>query len=961
MSELSDRPGLGEALSLLANAMCEENNDKLSASARLIELLCDQGYVSRRTEPFLRAAAAFAFEACGESPRSRRSYNKLGEMTLPLEEALGSKELAKKLTQSISHYGLRDVEGFRVLAESLFDELKKQQTHFEFENGDYVVSLGMVDLLLSYCESLEKREKFGRLATKIESLNEMAKTDATPWLSVLAQLVCYSLGAVARRSIIHLELPTRVQSKLYGRGITELWIPQAEAVEKGVLRGKNIVYSTGTATGKSLLAYMLAGSASIDEKVVYIVPTRTLAHEAFENLTELVGSPQTPVAISTREKSEFDHELSEYAILVSTYEKLDSLLRQGKIKDADIKCLIADEVHFISNRERGIPLEFTLAKMKSKVGPNDPQIVTLSAMIGSQDATQLSAWLNASLVRTGWRPVELDEMIFYKGKLHHKEGSIEDIKPRVILLSDNETKMRQRVAIATRLVRDILVNGGQCMLVVRSRRDAEDVAEEISRHFDNTQFFDPDSRALLSIKEAERERLRLQVQLSEPKLPVCARKLMALLKNGVAYHHAGLPMKYREMIESGIRKQLVKVLVTTTTFEVGVNLPVSTVIFFDLGRGKSAMSIRTYRNLAGRAGRPEFDVKGESIIIVLSEEEFLNAQKLYFLSEEEPLDSSIQYFMKRQPVARYAVQSEILEVASELGTMDFQTLIDLMSQSWFWLRADDTERKKFTKHVQTELWKLQIFNFIEKSGDVIRVTGPGKIAGRAQLSPFSIRNLIDNARIIFKSNYDPESKVILLLSLVGIAHEVGDNDEVIARVETSSECKFVSDVLKQDATLKEPADRIQLCPQYATVLRHWVNSVPTEEILRLCALDMSSDAALLEEMLPNDAYWILSTIALMPDSALGLTHEQRDMISKLANDCKFGSSDSVVHELLKLDLRHIGRNTAIELANHMRKKGKSFQQLTELDVIELFPTSQEAAKLLFSELKEKIAHQASGP
>lgn len=954
-----DKPTLGRGLSLLADALYEKNTSKLSTAASLLELMCDQAYASKRSEPILRTISAFGFEACGESPRSKRSYLKLFDMTLPLEEALGSRELAKTFTQSIAYYGLRNLSGFKKLAELLFEELKKQQKHLgvrpsAFAKPDYLVSLGMIDLLLTYCEALERREKLNRLATKIESLNETARVaDVSSWLAILTRLVCYALGSVSERSILNLHLPSHIESKLFNYGMTELWTPQAEAVEKGLLRGKNIVYSTGTATGKSLLAYLAAGSASINEKAIYIVPTRTLANEAFKTLLDLVHSSRTPVAISTREKFEFDDELSKYAVIISTYEKFTSLVKRKKINEADIRCLIADEVHFISNRERGIPLEFTLAKMKSKEEANDPQIVALSAMIGARDAKQLSSWLQASLIRTDWKPVDSDEMIFYKGKLYHKNGSIEEVRPPIRLLSSKEPKLRQRIAIAVRLVRHILVNGGQSMVIVRSRRDVEKVAEEISRYLDASRFFDPDSRVLLSLKKMEREKLRREIQHSEPELPLCAKKLVLLMNNGVAYHHAGLPARYREKIEYSVREQLVKVLITTTTFEVGVNLPISTVIFLDVSKGRKVMPVRTYKNLAGRAGRPEFDVKGESIIITLEEEEFANLRNLYFLSEEEPLESSIKYFMRRQPVARYAIQSQILETVLHRDTLDFQNLMDFMKQSWFWLRADEPTREKFMENIRIELWKLGIFGFIETSGDIIKITSSGKVAGKAMLSPFSIRNLIDNAQRIFAGNYDKESLVILLLSLVGIPHEVGDNDGILKRVKIPSKYEFVSTVLKQDATLIEPEERIQLCPQYATILSYWISSLPTEEILQLCGLNPSTDAALLEELLPNDAYWVLNTLASIPGSALKMTREQRDLIRKLAVDCKFGSSDPITHELLSLGLRYIGRNTAIKLAKHMHEKKKGIGQLTENDLLELFPKNQESAKLLFAELEEK--------
>ena len=953
-----DRPTLGKGLGLLADALFERDNAKLSAAAKIIEFMCDQEHVSRRSEPILRTVSAFAFEACGESPRSKRSYLKLFDITLPLDEVFGSKELAKEFTQSIAYYGMRKLDGFRTLAESFFEELKTQQKHLGFKHGistnsDFIVSLGMLDLLLTYCEALEGRAKLSNLAVKTESLDESVATSSS-WIAILARLVCYMMSSLTERSILNLSLSKHTESRLVSHGITELWTPQAEAVSKGLLRGSNIVYSTGTATGKSLLAYLLAGSASVDKKVIYIVPTRTLASEAFRVLTDIIDTNQSPIAITTRERSEYDTALSEYAIIIATYEKFDSLLKRKRIAETNIKCLIADEVHFISNRERGIPLEFTLMEMKSKVGADDPQIVALSAMISAEDAEQMSSWLQASKIRTDWKPVELDEMIFYSGNLYHKNGNVEEVRPPVKLLPAQELKLLQRTAIVSRLVRDSLVKGGQCMVVVQSRKAAERVANEISIYLDASRSLDPDSKVLLSIKEEERERLRRDIRRSEPELPVCAQKLIQFMNNGVAYHHAGLPAKYRELIERGVRDQLVSVLVTTTTFEVGVNLPISSVIFTDIKRRGKDMPVRTYRNLAGRAGRPEFDIKGESIVITLAKEEFERVRNHYFCAEEEPLESSIKYFMRKQPVARYAVQSEILDRTAQRDTISLEDLMSFVRQSWFWARANEDTRMELVGRVKTELRKLEVFGFVKRAGNAYRITDPGKAVAREMLSPFSMKNLVDNAKRVFDGNYDQESQTILLLSLVGIPHEVGGNDEIVRRVETSSKCELVSRVLSQDRNLWEPWERMQLCPKYATVLYYWISSLPAEQILKQSGLNPTADAALFEELLPNDAYWVLETLASIPYPVLPMSKEQRNRVLQLATRCKLGSSDNTIIELLSLGLKHMGRNTAIKLAEYMRAKNKRLEQLTEPDLCELFPKNQESARILFDEMHRTL-------
>ena len=949
----------GVGLSTLVEALYEKNIAKMENAATLFETICDSGDTSYRFEPILRIFSAFAFEACGESPRSKKSYSRLFENFLPLDEAFGSIELCKMYSQSIAHYGMRNLESFQMLTNRFFHEINERMAHPKLipevsAKSDFLVSLAILDILLKYSEALQQKRKWTRLGTEIESLTDIVQNEnVSSWLAILARLLCYTLGSVAERSILNLDLPETFKIKIANNRITELWVPQEEAVEKGLLHGRNIIYATETSTGKSLLAYLLSGTASINHKVVYIVPTRTLADEAYKTIINFIDQDAIPIAITTREKTEFDENLSDYAIIIATYEKFDGLIKQQRVSLTNIKSLIADEIQFISNRTRGIPLEFTLAEIKKQYGSCKPQIVALSAMINSEDAKQMSSWLQASLVKVNWKPVFLDEIILYNSRFYHKNGLVEELHPEIRSFYSDEQKSKQRMAILTRLIRDIILKKGQCMIVVGTRKDSEKVAQEIATFLESSSFFDFDSQKILSLNENDREKLRLEILNSEPELPICGQKLYRFMKYGVVYHHGGLPSKYRDLIETGVKKHLVSIIVTTTTFEAGVNLPLSNVIFLDISKGINIMPIKKYKNLAGRAGRPQYDLKGESIIITTTEEEFEKVKKIYFESEEEPLESSIQYFMKRQPGARYAIQSEILERASEHDSFNFEQIMNFMHHSWFWFKADESSREQFSKDINIELWKLKIFGFLEQTEKIYRLTESGRFAGRTMLNPLSIRNLIDNINIIFSREFDNKSLIILLLSLIGIPSEVEDCDEIIKRVKVADDCNFITQFLNQDPYLKEPEERIKLCPKYATVLWYWINSVPTEKILDLCNLDPSADSALLEELLPNNAYWILMTLASMPNSAIKMTENQRDLITSLATSAKFGSSNIIAQHLLANGLKYMGRNSAIKMIQYITENNMNISQLTENSLCELFNKNQVSAKLLYNELLAK--------
>lgn len=167
------------------------------------------------------------------------------------------------------------------------------------------------------------------------------------------------------------------------------------------------------------------------------------------------------------------------------------------------------------------------------------------------------------------------------------------------------------------------------------------------------------------------------------------------------------------------------------------------------------------------------------------------------------------------------------------------------------------------------------------------------------------------------------------------------------------ECEFVLNVLSQDEKLREPPEGIKLCPQYATVLNYWINSISTEQILKKCGLDPTADAALLEELLPSDAYWILQTLANVPASELPMTDRQRELLINLSAWCKLGSCDEMVITLLDLKLKHMGRNTAIKISQYLRANNKNLKNITEADLCQIYTSNQESAKYLFTELQER--------
>ena len=90
--------------------------------------------------------------------------------------------------------------------------------------------------------------------------------------------------------------------------------------------------------------------------------------------------------------------------------------------------------------------------------------------------------------------------------------------------------------------------------------------------------------------------------------------MLGLIQNGVAYHHAGMLPTLKEVIERLFTSRLLKVIFTTETFALGINMPSRSVIFDDLrkfyGRYVRNLKTRDFYQMAGRAGRRGMDNEG---------------------------------------------------------------------------------------------------------------------------------------------------------------------------------------------------------------------------------------------------------------------------------------------------------------------------------------------------------------
>lgn len=200
-----------------------------------------------------------------------------------------------------------------------------------------------------------------------------------------------------------MRIPEKVQEVLDRRGFATLRPCQEKAIAAGLFEEKNLLVCTPTASGKTLVGELAALNAILHErgKAVYVVPLRALASEKFKQFKK--DYPGLRIALSSGDLDSSDEFLSDADVIITTSEKLDSLLRHRARWISSVKTVIIDEIHLLNDASRGPTLEIVITLLR-QVLPG-LQLIGLSATIGNPE--ELAAWLEAEVVFDTWRPVEL--------------------------------------------------------------------------------------------------------------------------------------------------------------------------------------------------------------------------------------------------------------------------------------------------------------------------------------------------------------------------------------------------------------------------------------------------------------------------------------------------------------------------------------------------------------------------
>ena len=521
-------------------------------------------------------------------------------------------------------------------------------------------------------------------------------------------------------------LPAGVGEALEAEGVAELYPPQEAAVEAGVVDGESLVAAVPTASGKTLIAE-LAMLSSIERggKALYIVPLRALASEKKTEFERWEDHGIT-VGVSTGNYDSDGEWLATRDIIVATSEKVDSLIRNGAPWIDDLTCVVSDEVHLVDDPNRGPTLEVTLAKLR-KVNPG-LQTVALSATVGNADV--IAEWLDAALVESDWRPIDLRTGVHFGNAIDFDDGS-----KREVPVDRGEDQTARLVGDALDTEED--GQGGSSLVFVNSRRNAESAARKLT------------DVTAARLTDGERDRLRdLAEEIRGVSDTDTSDDLADAVEQGSAFHHAGLASEHRSLVEDAFRDRLIKCISATPTLAAGVNTPARRVIVRDWRRydgefgGMKPLDVLEIHQMCGRAGRPGLDPYGEAVLLANDADTKEELFERYLWADPEPVRSKL--------AAEPALRTHVLATVASGFASTRDGLLSFLDNTLYATQTDDEGR--LAAVTDTVLDYLAINDFVDRDREggteTLAATGIGHTVSRLYLDPMSAAEMIDGLRSV---------------------------------------------------------------------------------------------------------------------------------------------------------------------------------------------------------------------
>lgn len=550
---------------------------------------------------------------------------------------------------------------------------------------------------------------------------------------------------------------------------------------KAIQSNDNVLCTAHTGAGKTSLAIesiKMHLEKDPNNHCAFISPIKSLSNQKYKEFKEIfdesgvsnVGILTGDVKINTSAR-----------VLIITAEILRNSLYKNKdsrsVYDFDfdeekISLIVFDEFHFINNYDRGRVWEEIIMKLNPKV-----QLVMLSATITGAD--KIGSWIgnlnkvNTHLVSTDFRPVPLNHYIYdwtkrwiwdknpvighplkciYSGKKDSndatwKEGSWTDVFRNI----SNYEKIKGKIIYPQNVLYDCLkyCNDNEMLpanVFILNRMHIQTIAEKmqltVTDHKEKSEIEQIWNSYLLPFKEETEKSSQYN-------------DVFNYAMKGIGIHHSGMIAILKEIVEILYEKKLIKILLSTETFAMGVNMPTKTVIFYNVskfdGRSKQKRVIEPaeYIQMAGRAGRRGMDHYGNVIILPDSTIKSEEIAKKMIKANPQKVESKFQidysFILKRM---------NFIDNTLNTDTNIFEYIANELSKTMFSLEKDKLY------YADLEEKKNEINVLKEKANNKSR--GINKVLGKSEDHKI---NISDECMAHINGIVSEENKVIELESM----------------------------------------------------------------------------------------------------------------------------------------------------------------------------------------------------
>ncbi|KAB0393671.1 hypothetical protein E2I00_008791, partial [Balaenoptera physalus] len=385
---------------------------------------------------------------------------------------------------------------------------------------------------------------------------------------------------------------------------------QSKAFDDLLYTDRNFVICAPTGSGKTVL-FELAITRLLMEvplpwsniKIVYMAPIKALCSQRFDDWKEKFG----PIGLNCKELTgdtvmDDLFEIQQAHIIMTTPEKWDSMTRKWRDNSLVqlVRLFLIDEIHVVKDENRGPTLEVVVSRMKTvqflpHAVENTSSIIPMRFVAVSAtipNAEDIAEWLS-----DGERSA-----ICLKMDERHRPVKLE----KVVLgfpCSNNQTEFKFDLTLNYKISSVIQTYSDQkpTLVFCATRKGVQQAASVLVK----------DAKFIMTVEQKQR--------LHKCAYSIRDSKLRDILIHGVGYHHAGMELSDRKVVEGAFTVGDLPVLFTTSTLAMGVNLPAHLVVIKSTMHYAGGMfeeySETDILQMIGRAGRPQFDTTATAVIM----------------------------------------------------------------------------------------------------------------------------------------------------------------------------------------------------------------------------------------------------------------------------------------------------------------------------------------------------------